>query len=124
MLRTNLKNIAILTSLIIVLVTISLPGQLSSVGTAISLLLFVILGVPHGANDFILFKKNNPKRRNKIVKFLVGYTVLSGAVFVTWQIMPLLALIVFLSVVLCPTHPNFNNTCNVFHCVHVCLCAT
>lgn len=85
--------------LIIVLFTISMPLVVEVYGGYLSVALIMLLGIPHGAIDHILFKHiKKDYSKGWLYRFFAQYFLLMGLLSLTWWTLPSLALIVFLAV--------------------------
>ena len=58
----------------------------------------ILAGIPHGASDFLLFKKlsNYLKRNNSVSYFYIIYSILIGNYLLVWYYFPIFAFILFL----------------------------
>jgi len=99
MIQLRLKNISVVLSLVIILIVFVLPDTSFEAVTWVSLFLFVLLGIPHGANDHFLYKFCSKKTENKyFIAFLFKYIFLSILFYFVWYLIPWLALTIFLMV--------------------------
>ncbi len=83
----------------LVLLAFLMPTMIGTYGGYLAMTLILLLGVPHGATDHILFrhvKKDYDK--GWLSRFFVRYFLLMGLLALTWWILPSLALLVFLAI--------------------------
>jgi Brp/Blh family beta-carotene 15,15'-monooxygenase len=91
------SNLAISASFIVALLSFGMDSHLSSTMLLGSLLLIVILGVPHGSLD-ILFARQTYQlvHITKWLKFLLLYSACSLLIIALWMLAPSLFFIIFL----------------------------
>jgi Brp/Blh family beta-carotene 15,15'-monooxygenase len=99
MLVANHKLWVSLLTLVVILLTVIAPLAIDLHGGYLSVALILLLGVPHGATDHILFrhiKKDYDK--GWLSRFFVRYFLLMGLFSLTWWVLPGLALLIFLAI--------------------------
>jgi|GEM_PF-177364 len=93
----NTKLILIAIGLAIALVFSSLFLMPEGIGSICAMILIILLGIPHGANDHILYKSlSSNKQQSYIISFLAKYLVLMGIFVGIWYYLPSLGLLAFL----------------------------
>jgi Brp/Blh family beta-carotene 15,15'-monooxygenase len=83
----------------ILLISLAVGSGSTKWGTSIAILMTMLLGIPHGATDHILFRHiNKDFGKGFMYRFLVRYLLLMGVFVLTWWILPALALTIFLAI--------------------------
>lgn len=97
-LSSKLANFVIFSTLISALLGWALPDLMRALQFYIFGILLVIIGLPHGATDFLLFKRINKANINKrqIVKFFITYLVAVFGFLIMWILLPIVSFIVFI----------------------------
>jgi len=83
----------------VIMLTFIAPIAAKAYGGHFAIILILLLGVPHGATDHILFrhiKKDFDK--GWLSRFFARYFLLMGLLALTWWVLPALALTVFLAI--------------------------
>ena len=86
--------------LLAVLMSIIMPGWLSSVQLFVALGMILFVGIPHGATDYLIFQQlSRPLWGSReLTRFYMNYIVLMAGFALLWWLLPVLALIVFLGI--------------------------
>lgn len=86
--------------LLAVLMSIIMPGWLSSVQLFVALGMILFVGIPHGATDYLIFQQlSRPLWGSReLTRFYMNYIVLMAAFALLWWLLPVLALMVFLGI--------------------------
>lgn len=72
---------------------------MEGLGTWVALFLMILLGIPHGATDHILFRHiNKDFGKGFFYRFLARYLLLMGLFLLVWWILPAMALLLFLAI--------------------------
>lgn len=86
-----------ITGLILVGVSIVLNGISADLELYLAVGLILVLGIPHGATDFKIFKElKNPVAKKGMLFFYGSYLGLMGIYALIWWLAPILALIIFI----------------------------
>ena len=96
---SNLKIWVSCLTVALVLLAFLMPEAIGTYGGYLSMMLILLLGVPHGATDHILFrhvKKDYDK--GWLSRFFVRYFLLMGLFALTWWVLPSMALMIFLAI--------------------------
>jgi Brp/Blh family beta-carotene 15,15'-monooxygenase len=96
---SNLKIWVSCLTVALVLLAFLMPVAVGTYGGYLAMMLILLLGVPHGATDHILFrhvKKDYDK--GWLSRFFVRYFLLMGLLAMTWWVLPSLALMIFLAI--------------------------
>lgn len=91
--RNHLRYIVAVLFVILYLITVKIDvslGLFVNYSTLVSGLLLV--GIPHGALDYLLIKKQN----KSLVSFIIKYLLIIAAYLVIWCFFPMISLIIFL----------------------------
>lgn len=85
-------------ALAVVLLSLLLPGLLSQLQLVLALGLIVLIGIPHGATDYLIFQHlSRPLWGSKeMLRFYLNYLLLMAGYAVLWWLLPSLALVIFL----------------------------
>jgi len=89
----TVQGIAILT----VLLSILLPSVLLQVQLAMAVGMILLVGIPHGATDYLIFQNlSRPMWGSKeMTQFYFNYVLLMAAYAVVWWLMPAVALVLW-----------------------------
>lgn len=81
-----------------VLLSILLPGLLTEVQLVVALSMIVLIGIPHGATDYLIFQQlSRPLWGTKEMRhFYTNYVMLMAAYALVWWLLPSVALLLFL----------------------------
>ncbi len=81
-----------------VLLSILLPGLLTEVQLVVALSMIVLIGIPHGATDYLIFQQlSRPLWGTKEMRhFYINYVMLMAAYALVWWLLPSVALLIFL----------------------------
>lgn len=87
-----------LIALLLVLVGAFFPGKISNIELLLALPLILLIGIPHGATDHLIFKDLTKPflGTRRMNRFFVNYVLMMGLYGVVWLIFPMLALALFL----------------------------
>lgn len=83
----------------VILLTFVAPQAAADYGGHLAMIFILLLGIPHGATDHILFrhiKKDYDK--GWLSRFFARYFLLMGMLALTWWVLPGLALMIFLAI--------------------------
>lgn len=96
---STIKNWVASITIVIIFLSLLFGGTSGSLGIWIGLSLMVLLGIPHGATDHILFRHiNKDFGKGFFYRFLARYLILMGLYLLAWWILPSLALLLFLAI--------------------------
>lgn len=81
-----------------VLLSILLPGLLTEAQLVVALSMIVLIGIPHGATDYLIFQQlSRPLWGTKETRyFYINYVMLMTAYALVWWLLPSVALLLFL----------------------------
>lgn len=101
--RNNKIQLAVnIISIIFVLLSLINYPFIQSVSLPVAILLIVFIGIPHGANDhllfFNLFRNRIAHRKNKAGYFFGAYLGLIVGYAVLWYLFPVVSLVIFLGI--------------------------
>ena len=87
-------------ALLAVVLSLLVPGWLSSVQLIIALVMIVLIGIPHGATDYLIFQQlSRPLWGSReMTRFYINYILLMAGFAVLWWVLPVVALLVFLGI--------------------------
>lgn len=87
-------------ALLAVLISIILPGLLSSVQLVLALGMILIIGIPHGATDYLIFQQlSRPLWGSReMTRFYINYILLMAGYALLWWLLPVAALLLFLGI--------------------------
>lgn len=86
-------------TVLVILLAVLLPTVMEVHGGWLSMTLILLLGIPHGATDHILFRQvRKDFDKGWLYRFFARYFLMMGLLFLSWMILPSLALIIFLAV--------------------------
>jgi len=87
-------------ALLAVLVSLLVPGLLSSVQLGVALGMIVLIGIPHGATDYLIFQQlSRPLWGSReMTRFYVNYVLLMAGFALLWWLLPVAALLLFLGI--------------------------
>ncbi|MCR9103106.1 MAG: Brp/Blh family beta-carotene 15,15'-dioxygenase [bacterium] len=87
-------------ALLAVLLSVLMPGWLSNVQLIVALVMILLIGIPHGATDYLIFQQlSRPLWGSReMTRFYINYILLMAAFAVLWWILPEAALLVFLGI--------------------------
>lgn len=99
MLLSNHKIWVSCLTVALVLLAFLMPTMVGTYGGYLAMTLILLLGVPHGATDHILFRHvQKDYDKGWLSRFFVRYFLLMGLLALTWWILPSLALLIFLAI--------------------------
>ncbi|MEQ8704812.1 MAG: Brp/Blh family beta-carotene 15,15'-dioxygenase [Phaeodactylibacter sp.] len=83
-----------------VLISLLIPGWLSNVQLIIALGMILLIGIPHGATDYLIFQQlSRPLWGSReLTRFYVNYILLMAGFALLWWLFPVVALLVFLGI--------------------------
>lgn len=87
-------------TLVAIVISLAFPQQLAAHELVIAAILIVLLGIPHGATDHLIFRQlSQPFLGAKgLWRFYLHYLLLMAAYALLWWLLPTLALTIFLAI--------------------------
>lgn len=87
-------------ALLAVLVSLLVPGLLSSVQLILALGMIVLIGIPHGATDYLIFQQlSRPLWGSReMTRFYINYMLLMAGYALLWWLLPAASLLLFLGI--------------------------
>lgn len=100
--NNSLQRTGILISLVLIIAGVFAAPLLDSIALILAMALILLLGIPHGAADHLLFFSlmNEQASQNKNIKtrFYIQYLGLIAIYTLMWVMLPVIALVVFLAI--------------------------
>ncbi len=96
---SNLKIWVSCLTVVCILVALLLPAVVEVYGSCLAISLILLLGVPHGATDHILFLHvQKDYNEGWLIRFFMRYFLFMGLLALLWWTLPGLALMIFLAI--------------------------